>query len=225
MKLSSPAARTWLFLALTPFFGCAAITTGAFEEAVDGAPADAGEDVVAQDSAAPPVDSGEVYIDSGVEDTHVVQPDTAVTPDTRPDTRPDTTPPTDAPAVDNLVQCSASPAGGTTCGGGQHCCITTNASGSRSYACQSGTCTGVDLGCDDTASCAGSPGTVCCGTLNMAGMGTTSLVTASSCQAAAQCTTANNRIVLCNPSLPNVCPMGRTCRQSTGTLPGYYLCL
>jgi hypothetical protein len=231
VKLSS---NRWLALVLVPFLGCAGVTTDTFDETVFGAVADASVDV-AEDAGQPPADTSlPPPDDAGARDTGITKPDTAVAPDTRqdtavaPDTRPDTTPPPlDAPATSD-VQCSNSPTGGTTCSGGQHCCITTSAGGGRNYACQSVilpvTCTGVDLACDATSDCAGMPGTVCCGTLNNA-MGTTSLVAASSCVAASQCTQMNNRIILCNPSQPNVCPAGRTCKQSSGTLPGYYLCL
>jgi hypothetical protein len=228
-SLSSRFTHRWLALALVPLLGCAAISTDAFDEAVDGAVADASVDV-SEDGAQPPEDTSvPPPFETGFRDTGVTFPDTAVAPDTRPDTRPDSAPPpVDAPAAGD-VQCSNMPTGGTTCTGGQHCCITTSASGTRNYGCMTvsfpGMCTGVDLACDNTADCAGSPGTVCCGTLtNMPGAMST-LVSASSCQAANTCTQTNNRIILCNPSQPNVCPMGRTCKQSTGTLPGYYLCL
>lgn len=233
MKLST---HSWLALALVPLLGCAAISSDAFGDSVDGAVAEDASVDVGEDGSQPPVDTSvPPPVETGIVDTGVILPDTAVLPDTRPDTRPDTAvppdtspPPLDAPGT-NDVQCGNSPTGGTTCTGGQHCCITTSAGGGRTYGCQTvifpGTCTGVDLGCDSTADCAGTPGAVCCGTLNNPMGGTTSLVTASSCQAASQCTQMNNRIILCNPSQPNVCPTGRTCKQSSGTLPGYYLCL
>jgi hypothetical protein len=129
-----------------------------------------------------------------------------------------------APPPDQGVNC---PGQGFCMVPGQVCCLDTS-TGNSTFSCTSSDgdasnpCMALSIPCDDAADCAaaGSPGDVCCVTAS--GNDTAGDV---SCRSPADCSTQGHARV-CNPSGPaDQCPMGKTCKPSTKTLPGFYLCL
>jgi hypothetical protein len=94
------------------------------------------------------------------------------------------------------------------------------------YACSSAPCAmnALTIPCDDDSDCAalGQSGTVCCMDYSQASF----IVTAVSCRAASECTLAQSRAPVCDPTAPAPCPVDAgTCKPSMGTLLGYHICL
>jgi hypothetical protein len=129
-----------------------------------------------------------------------------------------------APPDDQGVNC---PGQGFCMIPAQVCCLDTSM-GNATFSCTSSDgdaatpCMALSIPCDDATDCAkaGSPGDVCCVTANAGD-------TAGdvSCRAPGDCDTQGHARV-CNPAGPaSQCPNGKTCRPSTKTLPGFYLCL
>ncbi len=86
----------------------------------------------------------------------------------------------------------------------------------------------VPIRCSTTQTCTGQGliGSVCCGTL-VASSGSGSVITNTSCVAPNTCVSGGSvgKAVLCDPNAPNNCPNGGTCKLSSQTMPGYYLCI
>ena len=78
--------------------------------------------------------------------------------------------------------------------------------------------------CSNTENCVaqGLAGTVCCASLISSGNG--SVAYDVSCQPKATCTSGNSKTIVCNPNGPNLCPVNRSCKLSSQTLPDYYIC-
>lgn len=78
----------------------------------------------------------------------------------------------------------------------------------------------LPLSCSTNATCnaLGLVNNVCCGTRQ------NNSVVSSACVPANQCSLQNGDVLLCDVSLPNICPQGTTCKTSVQTLPGYDLC-
>jgi hypothetical protein len=107
----------------------------------------------------------------------------------------------------------------TSGGGSQFSCTSSDAGGGDDA---SGGCAALSIPCDDATDCAaaGSPGDVCCVTA-----GSNDAASEVACVAPDQCSSQGHARV-CNPmGPPDQCPNGKTCRASTKTLPGFYLCL
>ncbi len=136
-----------------------------------------------------------------------------------------------APPQDDGVNC---PGQGFCKVPSQVCCLDTS-TGSAMFSCTSsdgdagggddgggGACMALSIPCDDATDCAtaGSPGDVCCVT-----PGPNDVADLVVCTTPAMCDTQGHARV-CNPQGPaDQCPTGKTCRASSKTLPGFYLCL
>ena len=134
-----------------------------------------------------------------------------------------------APPPDQGVEC---PGQGFCMVPSQVCCLDMS-TGSSTFSCTSSdadaggddggaTCMALSIPCDDATDCAtaGSPGDVCCVT-----PGANDVADLVACVPPAMCDTQGHARV-CNPAGPaDQCPMGKTCRMSTKTLPGFNLCL
>ena len=86
----------------------------------------------------------------------------------------------------------------------------------------------VPIQCSSTQTCIGVGliGSVCCGTLVASGVGG-SVITNTTCTAPASCVSGGSlgKAILCDPGQPNNCPNGGTCKLSSQTMPGDYLCI
>jgi len=123
-----------------------------------------------------------------------------------------------------VVDCPSAAAASTTsatCDVGQAVCCS---EGNGDFACTSASsclAPAVAVPCDESTDCAalGQTGDVCCLQLGSNGKGT-----AVGCIADTSCTTAKNRRVMCDPTAATPCPTGQTCKLSTITFPGFYVC-
>jgi hypothetical protein len=186
------------------------------------------------DSSSTGTDSGSTGTDSssGNQDSGGMTPDTGTMPLPDASTPPvdasephDTAPPpVDSAPPDPGVMCADAPNGSCTVPA-ESCCVeglgtTTQPVGT---CMQAGECfQGVEVPCDNAAECDEidpGQGEVCCGTVDG-----NSIVSQVQCSAPGDCADSSN-IILCDPNESTSCPTGTTCRQSTRTLPGYYLCL
>jgi len=136
--------------------------------------------------------------------------------DVRDGAAPDSGPP-------RTLNCSSVP-GAVDCSvGSQVCCKQGGAT--TSYACENGTtCStsgAVPIPCDDTADCAalGHVGDLCCLTTSSTGR-----VTEVTCRSQVDCDMNVGRRGLCDPRATDPCPAGGSCKLSTVTLPGFYVC-
>ena len=177
------------------------------------------------DSASPTPDSGGGTMDAGM----MQQPDTSVPQDAAPPPHDSAPPPVDsAPPPDPGVACSDA-VGGYCSVPDESCCIL----GIGTSTMPVGTCTqsgqcfdGVEVPCDNARECNEiDPGQneVCCGTTTA--RNGVAEVSSVACTDPADCTTDNSGVILCDPNDATACPTGTTCKKSTETLPGYYLCL
>jgi len=131
----------------------------------------------------------------------------------------------DVEATDVQVQpppadLSCTPTSGQTCDlRTEYCCRAPT-----SYQCrpQGQSCTGLRVTCAEAADCEfrnPGGGEVCCGTVNGQ-----SLVTSTACAPPDQCLTGDGKVVICNPSDSDPCPLEGQCGESTFTLEGFYIC-
>jgi hypothetical protein len=174
------------------------------------------------DSTTPPQDSGGMMTpDTGM----MQQPDASSPPHDASEPPHDSAPPpVDSAPPDPGVQCADAP-GGHCSVPDESCCV----EGLGGATTPVGTCTqsgecfqGVEVPCDNAAECDEidpGQGEVCCATTDATGV-----ATQVACAAPSDCMDTTNAVV-CDPNDSTACPAGTTCRQSTRTLPGYYLCL
>ena len=120
-----------------------------------------------------------------------------------------------------LISCGTGGDPGILCGttycnpASELCCITSGVP-----ACSS-TCNGANttpLNCDTQQDCvaAGSPQTVCCGSVNG------SVVNSVYCGNPTLCTAP--KAYYCDPNITNPCPHGGTCMPTSSPFPGWYRC-
>ncbi len=85
----------------------------------------------------------------------------------------------------------------------------------------------MPIPCDDAEDCEtlGDPGAVCCGTYQYDILAMGDRVYQVACRQRSACTSLMSRVIICDPNVPNACPVGKTCTKSIGTFVGYYLCL
>jgi hypothetical protein len=78
----------------------------------------------------------------------------------------------------------------------------------------------LSVPCDDALDCAalGHPNELCCATT------VSNVVRDVACRKAVDCTLTANRRNLCDPSATDPCPNGGTCKLSTQTMPGFWIC-
>jgi hypothetical protein len=126
--------------------------------------------------------------------------------------------------TDPGIRCGSS-TNPTFCAVGSQVCCRSGGPGQETFACVSSAgCNAVNqmpIPCSDDADCAalGDKGKVCCGTVDPF----TNRTTEVSCKSSGDCSPANDGYILCDPRAPN-CVHGGTCRLSSQTLPGFYLC-
>ena len=202
-----------------------ATNTGLFAPGDDSPPSGATDSGSTVDSSSPAQDSGGMMTmpDSGM----MQQPDTSTPVDASEPPHDSAPPPVDSAPPDPGVQCGGATT--TYCAvPDESCCI----EGLGTTTAPFGTCTqaggcfqGVEVPCDNAAECDEidpGQGEVCCG-MTMS-RNNVAVVSSVSCMAQTDCTDSSG-VVLCDPNDSTSCPTGTTCRKSTETLPGYYLCL
>ena len=146
---------------------------------------------------------------------------------TTADARPNDGSVSDVSVVDTGVD--AAPQDGIRCGatfctpGTQVCCRGAGVNPTFSCVNPAG-CQGISqlpIPCDDANDCTamGRPGDVCCVTVDFS-----SRAASLACTSAGKCD-GNEFVIACNPADADPCPNGGTCSKSSGTLPGYMLCL
>jgi hypothetical protein len=194
---------------LTTLAGC----TGAEDTDLFGASPDRGEDSGAEEDGAANADGGDPTPDGDggtskkdgggtTTDSGTTDPDTGTTDAGKPRT----------------IGCTAD-AGKTCSVGNQVCCRSAGAV----LACTANAgCTAVaqvPVPCDDALDCTamGHPNELCCATIDA------NAVSAVACRTQADCSQTNQRN-LCDPAAADPCPLGGTCRMSTQTMPGFWLC-
>jgi hypothetical protein len=140
-------------------------------------------------------------------------PDVAVKDVGAPDTHVD--------PIDPGIACGAS-----ECKPGGLVCCRIGTGMNPSFACIApGGCQQISafsIPCDDADDCdtAGHPGDVCCVTANQQ----TGAAQEVRCRAPKDCV-QSTQTTLCDPSEPDPCPDGGTCRESKTTIPGYWICV
>jgi hypothetical protein len=121
-------------------------------------------------------------------------------------------------AVARTIGCTLD--AGTKCGVGAEVCC--RSAGTLLACTGSGGCTGITqlaIPCDDALDCTalGHPNELCCATIQSNG------VREVACRKAADCDVSTRRN-LCDPMAADPCPIGGTCKLSTQTMPGFWLC-
>jgi hypothetical protein len=216
------------FLLCTFALGIGAVTacsgatnTGLFAPGDDSSPSGATDSGSTVDSTSPAQDSGGMMMpDSGM----MQQPDASTPVDAAPPPHDSAPPPVDSAPPDPGVQCSDAP-GGHCAVPNESCCVQGLGGATTTVGTcgQSGGCfQGVEVPCDNAVECDEidpGQGEVCCATTDENGV-----ATQVQCAAPTDCMDTTT-VVVCDPTDSTACPAGTTCRQSTRTLPGYYLCL
>jgi hypothetical protein len=137
----------------------------------------------------------------------------------------DVSPGIDSGPTDPGIHCGAS----ECTVGAQVCCRVTGLAGS-SFGCTNvNSCNGgerLPIPCDDAADCqAMGTGLVCCATYQVNTATQLATVVSVSCASSSECVSKNNEVIVCDPTAPDACPQGGTCKPSQQTMPGYNLCL
>jgi hypothetical protein len=126
--------------------------------------------------------------------------------------------PTVDAAVGRTIGCTLD-AGNKCAVGNEVCC---RSAGALLGCTGSGACTGITqlaIPCDDALDCnaLGHPNELCCATIQSNG------VKEVACRKPAECDVSNRRN-LCDPNAADPCPIGGSCKLSTQTMPGFWLC-
>jgi len=112
--------------------------------------------------------------------------------------------------VTNVVITCINPGAGCSTDNSVYCAVGTEDCCSGNMQCQpiANSCSGVKIICDDTADCAGMPGTICCATQN-----SQKHLSGVQCTDPGSCT-GTSHLILCDPTAPVPCASG-TCMPFT----------
>ena len=119
------------------------------------------------------------------------------------------------------VKCEGVP-GGSCSLPAEICCRKDEGGGYYLYSCTApGACDvgvggALEIPCDDARGCGAY---VCCATYEQR------TTTDIACRPVGECKPQNARTIVCDPRSASACPNGGSCRLSTFTLPGYFICM